>query len=159
MYIRLTYVRLSIHTTLCHDGAFSWNRTFSVDKKNSAQIAWQYVLSIPTVHMVSKNLTRSVWFSIQSINQSAKLNWILINFQVKIVALMPCVFNIISHYFTLSWKWCFFRVNETTLNAFTFLLKKPNLLKCACIDHNSFACCFSWFLKGVTSSLRKSLWK
>ena len=27
------------------------------------------------------------------------------------------------------------------------LLNKPNLLKSASIDHNSFACCFSGFLK------------
>ena len=84
---------------------------------------WQYVLSIQTVHLVSKNqmlrqpgrsiewfcmapfgcggtrkrpakfFWRCAWFGIQSINQSAKLNWILITFQVEIVALMPCVYS------------------------------------------------------------------
>ena len=48
-------------------------------------------------------------------NQSAKLNWILITFPVEIVALMP----IILHDFMLGWKWRFFRVNDTTRNAFS----------------------------------------
>ena len=51
---------------------------------------------------------------------------------------------IIFHYFTLAWKWRFFRVNETTWNAFTTgSLKKGKSTKSACIDHNAFACCFS----------------
>ena len=34
---------------------------------------------------------------------------------------------IISHYFTLGWKWRFFRVNETTWNAFTTGSVKANM--------------------------------
>ena len=34
---------------------------------------------------------RCAWFDIQSINQSANVNWILITFQVAIVALMSCL--------------------------------------------------------------------
>ena len=58
MCIRQTYVRLSIHSTRCHDGAFSFKHKNSVFTKFfSAQIEWQYVLSITTVHLVSKNRT------------------------------------------------------------------------------------------------------
>ena len=58
MCIGLTYVQLSIHSTHCHDGALYKGIQFSVDQTFfSAYIEWQYVLSIPTVHLKYKNLT------------------------------------------------------------------------------------------------------
>ena len=57
MRIRLTYVRLSIHSTHCHDGAFFEALNSVLTNFVSAHIEWQYVLSIPTVHFESKNRT------------------------------------------------------------------------------------------------------
>ena len=82
------------------------------------------------------------WFGIQSINQSAKLNWILITFQVEIVALMPCVWlsfttlRLVEDGVSFAW------MRPLGMHLQLVLLNKPNLLKSACIDHNSFACCF-----------------
>ena len=81
-------------------------------------------------------------FGIKSINQSAKLNWILITFQVEIVSLMPCVF---VSFTTLrlsendvSFAWMIL----LEMHFLLILSNQPNLLKNASIDHNSFPCCF-----------------
>ena len=86
---------------------------------------------------------RCAWFGIQSINQSAKLNWILITFQVEIVALMPGVLlsfttlRLIEKHVSFTW------MRPLGMHVLLVLLNKQTLLKSACIYHNSFACCFS----------------
>ena len=75
-------------------------------------------------------------------NQSTKLNWILITFQVEIVALMPCIelsFNTL-HLFEndVLFAWMI----PQGMHFLLILLNKPNLPQSASIDHNSLACCF-----------------
>ena len=75
------------------------------------------------------------------------MNWILITFQVEIVALMPCVWlsfttlRLIEDGVSFAW------MRPLGMHLLLVLLNKPNLLKSACIDHNSFACCFPRFLE------------
>ena len=116
----------------------------------STHIEWQYVLSIPTVHLVSKILTlrepgRSFWVILHgairlwwqakmarkkiltmcliwhSINKSEwKVELNFDNFSGR-----NCCFDALFNYLsllTLGWKWRFFRVNETTRNAFLLVL-------------------------------------
>ena len=69
--------------------------------------------------------------------------------ELKVDNFFDAICLIIFHYFTLGWKWRFFCVNETTWNAFTTgsFKYKANLQKSACIDNNSFACCFFRFFE------------
>ena len=122
MCIRLTYVRLSIQSTHCHESTFSWSIKFSVDQifilhRLNGNIFWvsrQYTwyVKIERYGSLVVALSDFAWaplgcggrrkgtvnfflsvldFGIESIHQSAKLNWIMITFQVEIVTLKPCV--------------------------------------------------------------------
>ena len=90
---------------------------------------------------------RCAWFGIQSINQSTKLNWMLITFQVEIVALMLCVqlyfttLRLVENDVSLAW------MRPFEMHLLLVLLNKPNLRKSACINHNLFTCCFSRFIE------------
>ena len=83
-----------------------------------------------------------IWHSINKSECKEELNFD--NFSGR-----HCCFDvtclIIFHYFTLGWKWRFFRVKEITWYALptVFLISQIIILKSACIDHNSFACCIS----------------
>ena len=91
----------------------------------------------------AKFFWRSAWFGFQSINQSVKLNWILITFHVEIAALMPGVWlsfttlRLVENDVSFAW------LRPLGMHLLLVLLNIPYLLKSACIDHNSFACCFS----------------
>ena len=56
-HVYKTNIRTFIHSFYrhCHDSAFSWSIQFCVDQIFAAQIKWQYILCIPTVHLVSKH--------------------------------------------------------------------------------------------------------
>ena len=75
------------------------------------------------------------------------MNWILITFHVEIVALMACVsisfttLRLVENDNSLAW------MRPFGIQLLLVLLNKPNLVKCACIDLNSFACCFPNFWK------------
>ena len=148
MCIRLTYVRLFIHSTNCRDGAFSWSIKFSVDKfffctDGIILCFWVYrqytwYLKIERYGSLDVALNDFAWHhwavvagesDPRTLFLTTCVIWYSINKSECTVESnfdnflgRNCCFDaiclIIFHYFTLGWKMTFL-LRETTWNAFT----------------------------------------
>ena len=116
--------KIAADSTHCHDGAFSWSIKFSVHQFSFCTECIEWFCMAPLGYGGRRKRPAKFfwwsWFGIQSINQSTKLNWILISFQLEIVALMPSVY-----YLSLLYAWLkmtFLSHNVTTWYALTYAL-------------------------------------
>ena len=94
----------------------------------------------------AKFCCRCDWIGIELINQSAKLNRILITFEVEML-LWFNEFNYLSLLRLVESDVSFAWVRPLRMHLLLVLLNKLILLKSACIYHYSFACCFSRYFK------------